>query len=268
MIIIGEKINGAIPRVGEAIAARDSAFIADLAQVQAEAGSDYLDICAGTAANEEQDALVWLIDVVQQAVETPLCLDSPNPHIIKELLPFVSRPGIVNSVSGEGDKPELVFPLLKENPEWKLVVLTCDDDGIPEKAEDKLAIGSHLIDEAATYGIAQDRLFIDPLVLSVSAVGDAMLQFMRAIQMLHERHSGVHFTSGLSNISYGMPARALINRSFLSLALSVGMDSAIMDPLNTPLVETLYATEVLLDQDRLCRRYNKAFRVGRIGAKK
>jgi 5-methyltetrahydrofolate--homocysteine methyltransferase len=268
MIIIGEKINGAIPGTGKAIADRNEQYIKDLAVRQTKAGADYLDLCAGTSPEMEYDALVWLLDIIQESVETPICIDSPNPEMLLRVLPRIQKPGIINSVSEEGSKCELIYPFLRDNPGWKIIALTCDNSGIPSDAEIKAEIARRLIDKAANYGIDPERLYIDPLVLSVSALGDAMLQFMRAIGLIKSRYPTVHYTSGLSNISFGMPARSLINRNFLTLALSAGMDSAILDPLNTSLMETLLAAEVLLDKDKHCRNYNRAYRAGRIGAKK
>lgn len=164
MLVIGEKINGAIPSVGEAIAKRDEAFIRNLARRQTDAGADYLDVCAGTNPDDELDALVWLIDIVQDESDKPLCVDSPDAKMIEKVLPRVKQNGLINSVSGEGDKCGIIYPLLK-GTDWKVIALTCDNNGIPETADKKVAIAKGLIEEAAHYDIAPDRIFIDPLVL-------------------------------------------------------------------------------------------------------
>jgi 5-methyltetrahydrofolate--homocysteine methyltransferase len=268
VIIIGEKLNGAIPAVAEAIRNRDIEKIKSLALAQEQAGADYLDVCAGTESALEYDALVWLIDVIQSSSQLPICIDSPNPDMLLKIIPSIKNPGIINSISGEGKKCELLFPFLKEKPGWKVIALTCDDAGIPSDAGRKTENALLLIEKAKDYDIAPDRIFIDPLVLAVSAIGDSMLQFMEAIQNIKAKYPTVHFTSGLSNISYAMPARGLINRNFLALAMSAGMDSAIMDPTNKIMMENVYAVEVLLGKDRLCREYNKAYRSGIIGTKK
>ena len=267
MIVIGEKLNGAIPSVGKAIAARDEEFVRDLVRRQVNAGVDYLDACAGTTAEEEQDALSWLIDIIQDETDTPICVDSPNARIIEQVLPQVKRCGLINSVSGEGDKCEVIYPLIKAT-EWKVVALTCDNDGIPETAEKKVAIAKDLIEKAADYDIAPDRIFIDPLVLALSAVNDCMLSFMDSVKMIKECYPTVNTVSGLSNISYGMPYRKIVNMNFLTLALSAGMDAAIIDPENRDMIATMYAVEALLNRDKHCRKYNKAFRQGKFGPAK
>lgn len=268
LILIGEKINGAIPAVAAAIKDKNADIIRNLAIMQTDAGADYLDICAGTEPQLEYDTLKWLLDVVQSVTELPLCIDSPNPEMLLKVIPLVNKPGIINSVSGEGNKCETIYPFLKENPEWKVIALTCDDNGIPVEAEKKIEIARRLIKKASEYDITSDRIFIDPLVLALTAVNDATVQFMNTIRNIKAEYPSVRFTSGLSNISYGMPARGLINRTFMTLALSAGMDSAIIDPLSKPIMETLYATEALLGKDRLCRNFNKAYRAGKIGTKK
>lgn len=264
MIIIGEKINGAIPVVGQAIARRDAAFIRNLALRQTEAEADYLDVCAGGAPDLERNALAWLLEIVQDATDVPICLDSPNPEALRDMLPLVKRPGIINSVSGEGNKCNVLCPLAAESG-WKIIALTCDDDGVSADAEHKAAIGLHLIEKAEAYGIAPDRIFIDPLVLSLSVVGEALLSFTQTLRQIRENYPTVHFTSGLSNISFGMPKRKLINQNFLAFALEAGMDSAIMDPTDKVMRAEIFAAEAILGRDKFCRAYNRAYRRGALG---
>ena len=268
MIIIGEKLNGAIPSVAEAIVKKDAGAIKALAIAQTDAGADYLDVCAGTEPDKEYETLVWMLEIVQAASDLPICIDSPDQDMLKRVLPAIGKPGIINSVSGEGSKCDVLYPLLRDNAGWQVVALTCDDSGIPSDAAKKAEIAFRLISKAGEYGISPGRIFIDPLVLSLSAVNDSMLSFMEAIRQIKAQHPAVKFTSGLSNISYGMPARKLINQGFLTLAISAGMDSAIMDPMNRGMMETVLAAEALLGKDKYCRKYNKAYREGRLGSKK
>lgn len=268
MIIIGEKINGAIPSVAAAIANRDEAWIIDLVQRQEAAGADYLDVCAGTVPELEYEALCWLIDVVQSVAKKPICIDSPDPHMLLKVFPKLEKPGLINSISMEGDKCDVLLPLLKENPEWGVVALCCDPKGIAEKAEDKSALAFQLIEKAAEYGITPDRIHVDPLVLALSAVDNSALEFCKAIKMIKEKYPTVNITAALSNISFGMPARKVVNISFLVMAMEAGLDSMIADPLNKDSMGVMYATDALLQKDGYCRRYNKAYRKGIFGVKK
>ncbi len=264
MIIIGEKINGAIPSVARAIEARDGAFIQSLAERQSEAGADFLDVCASAAPEREVETLSWLIALVQEACDTPLCIDSPNPRAIEAVLGLAKRPGLVNSVSCEGDKLDVLLPLIAET-EWRCVALLCDNGGIPAGAEKRLEIAETIMERAAAFGIAPERLYIDPLVLALAADGSAMAAFTECCRALRARWPGVHITSGLSNISFGLPMRKAVNQAFLTLAMGAGMDSAILDPLNRELTAAVLVTDALLGNDRHCRAFTNAFRKGRIG---
>ncbi len=265
MIIIGEKINGAIPKTAEAIRSRDEAYIQNLVRIQESSGADYLDVCAGTSPEKEYDALCWLIDTVQSVASRPLCIDSPNPKILESVLPRVRQPGIINSISGEGDKCAVLLPLLNEHPEWHVVALCCDSGGIPAKAEEKERIALKLIDAAESNGVSPERIYIDPLVLALSAVNDAALEFCKAAGSIKAACHSVKIAAALSNVSFGMPVRSLVNKNFLTMAMTAGLDAVIMDPTNRELAGTIYAVDALLGRDRLCRKYNNAYRAGKIG---
>jgi 5-methyltetrahydrofolate--homocysteine methyltransferase len=270
LIIIGEKINGAIPVVKKAIEEKDDEFIRDRAIKQAEAGADFIDVCASTAPEKEVETLKWLIGIVQDAVETPICIDSPNPFFIKEVFPLIKKPGLINSVNLENiegsdqDKCDVIFPLIKDN-DWQVIALTCDSvNGTPRDVETRVAISKNIIEKAKAYGITPDRIHIDPLVMALSTDNNSLLNFVQTMKEVKAEYPDVKFTSGLSNISFGMPSRKIINQNFMTLAIYEGMDSAIMDPLNKEIMGAIFATEALLGRDRHTRKYNTAVRKGRI----
>lgn len=271
MIIIGEKINGAIPPVKKAIEERNAEFIRNRAIKQAEAGADYIDICASTAPEVEVETLKWLIDIVQEAVDTPICIDSPNPLFLKEVLPFINKPGLINSVNLEmvdgtdQDKCDILFPLMQGN-DWQVIALTCDSEhGTPQDVPTRVEITKGMVEKAAKYGITPDRIHIDPLVMALSTDNNSLLNFIESIKEIKAIYPTIKITSGLSNISFGMPARKLINQNFMTLSIYAGMDSAIMDPLNKDIMNSIYSSEALLAKDRHCRKYSTAFRKGKIG---
>nr|WP_320024815.1 methyltetrahydrofolate cobalamin methyltransferase [uncultured Acetobacterium sp.] len=264
MIIIGEKINGTIPVVKEAIEKRDAEFIADRAIKQAEAGADFIDVCASTAPELEIEALKWLIEIVQDATDTPLCIDSPNPRVIEAVFKYVNKPGLINSISEEGDKCEVLLPLMEGNA-WEVVGLTCDNKGIPCDVQTKVDITKIMVDKAAKYGVTPDRIHIDPCVMALSTENNSLLNFTTEISEIRALYPTIHITSGLSNISFGLPARALMNKTFMALAIRAGMDSAVMDPLNRDMMGTIFAAYALLGKDKHCRKYSKAYRQGKIG---
>ena len=171
MIIIGEKINGAIPSIKEAIANRDEALIRERVQVQLPAKPDFLDCAPATEPALEYDAMKWLIGIMEEETDTPLCLDSPDPLLLKRLLEegATQRPGCINSVNEEGTKCETLFPIIA-GTDWNVIGLTCDQDGIPLDPEKKIEIAKRIIDKADKFGVALGNLHIDPCVMSLSTV--------------------------------------------------------------------------------------------------
>ncbi|ACL18607.1 5-methyltetrahydrofolate--homocysteine methyltransferase [Desulfitobacterium sp. LBE] len=264
MIIIGEKINGTIPNVKQAIETKNEGFIHDLAMKQGQAGAAYIDVCAGTAPELEAETLAWLIDIVQQATDTPIAIDSPNPKAIEAVFNCVKHPGLINSVSLEGDKCDVIFPLIKGTP-WQTVALTCDNAGIPKDVQSRVKIAGAIVEKAQAYAITPDKIHIDPLVTALSADNQSLLNFAAAARKVKELYPDIKVTSGLSNISFGMPLRKIMNQNFLALAMFAGMNSAILDPLNRDIIATILAVEALLGQDRHCRNYANAYRQNKIG---
>jgi 5-methyltetrahydrofolate corrinoid/iron sulfur protein methyltransferase len=266
MIIIGEKINGFIPKTLAAIEAQDETYIKEIAKGQVEGGADFLDICAGTAPDLERETLEWLIGLTQETVDTPLCIDSTNPELIVEMMQLAKKPGIVNSVSLELGKCETIFPVIA-GTDWSVVALTCDNSGIPDDPKVKYDIAVKIINLAAEYGISHDHIFIDPLVTTLATKEDSLINFTEAIRLIKADYPDIHFTSGLSNISFGMPYRKAINMQFLAFSMAAGMDSAIMDPMSADMQATLHASNALLGNDEYCMDYLEAYRAGLFGVK-
>jgi len=267
VIIIGEKINGSIPSTAKAIEEKNEESIRNLAIRQTETGADYIDIAAGTSPELERETLRWLISIVQDTVDTPLCIDSSDCRVLLDMIPLVKKPGMLNSVSEEHGKCEILLPAVADS-EWKIVALTCDNNGISTDPGVKFDIAVTMVEKAKKLGISEDRLFIDPLVTTISTNGESLLSFNETLKNIRNRYPEIHIISGLSNISFGMPYRKIINQQFFALAMSAGMDSAIMDPTSEDLRATLFAVEALLGRDRHCRKYLNAFRKGLIGPKK
>ena len=266
MIIIGEKINGAIPSMKKAIAERDAELIKKRAIAQSAAGADFLDCAPSTDADKEYDAMVWLIDLIQEVSETPICIDSPNELLLKRIFEegHVKKPGMINSVDEEGTKCETIFPLIA-GTEWEVVGLTCDQDGIPMDVERKVAIAKSMIDKAVKYGVDLKKFHIDPCVMALSTCATAMENFEQCIMQIHDYAPDVKITGAISNISFDMPVRKIINQNCMSLAIKAGLDSAIMDPCDREMIGTIYAAEALCLRDKSGRKYNRAYRQGKFG---
>ena len=180
MIIIGEKINGSIPSMGKAITARDEEYIRNMAIKQAEAGAHFIDVCASVPPEEEYEVLKWMLEIVQDAVDTPLAIDSPNPEILVQMLPFVKKPGMVNSVSMEGNKTDIIFPAIADT-KWEVVALLCDDSVFPDSREASAGF-DQIMDKAKEYGIDPSRIHIDPLVEMLCTSEDGVNMVLNVIK--------------------------------------------------------------------------------------
>lgn len=264
MKIIGEKINGTRKRVARAIAERDAAYIKELAAKQAEAGSNWLDVNAGTHPDQEPGDLNWLIENIQSVVDTPLCLDSASPAALQVAIKAVDKIPMINSISGEPDRLESILPIVAEHG-CEVIALAMDDKKIPETFNKRMEVIEKVIAATRAAGVADEKVYVDPLAMTIATVNQSAVIACDTIRAAHEKYPQVHFTMGLSNISFGLPARRQINRAFLILAMQAGLDSAILDPLDKELMAAIITTELLLGQDRHCLNYVRASRKGLFG---
>lgn len=263
MIIIGEKLNGSIPSVAEAIAKRDEAFIRQRAIDQTKAGATYLDVCASVPEKDELDTLKWMLEIVQDASDLPICIDSPSPNTCVAAMEYVKKPGMLNSVSMEGKKTEIVLPAIAGTT-WSCVGLLCSK-GIPKSAQERLDVFDALMEECAKYSIAPDRMHIDPLVEMLCTAQNGVNMVIDVIREVKHRCPTVHVTGAASNVSFNLPVRKILNQSFLTLAMAAGMDSAVMDPCNRDMMGLVYATEAMLGKDMFCMNYIGAYRKNLFG---
>lgn len=264
MIIIGEKINGSIPSVAKAIAEKDADFIRNLAKVQSDSGAHFIDVCASTDVSIEVETLKWLIELVQEVTDTPIAVDSPSAQACADALKFCKNPGLVNSVSLEGDKTDIIFPVIADT-KWECAALLCDDTGIPKSAEKRLEVFAGIMEKAKEYKIDPSRLHIDPLVEMLCTSEDGINMIVDVIKKIKKQYPTIHVTGAASNISFNLPVRKLVNQAFVVLAMNAGMDSVILDPLNRDMMGLIFATEALLGMDEYCVEYIGAYREGIFG---
>ena len=264
MIIIGEKINSTLKAIRPAMESRDSAAVAELATKQYEAGATYIDVNAGMFYNDEVEILEWLVKTVQEAVPAPLAIDSPNPLALKAALRVNTNPKpVVNSITDEKERYDAVLPLVKEFGTG-VVALCMDDSGMPETTEDRVKIADRLIGKLTKEGIALDDIHIDPMVRPVGTGSHYGVVAIETIRKVKQLYPEVHITCGLSNISFGIPARKVMNQAFMIAAMAAGMDGAILDPLDKKLMTYLYAGEALLGLDDFCMNFLTKFREGEL----
>ena len=258
MIIIAERINGMFTNVKQAIADKDKKVIQELARKQTEAGATYLDVNVGTAAADQAGALQWLVETIQETCSTPLSLDSQKPSVIEAGLKVINAGNgvILNSTPLNKKTDEEIFDKYMDmadhaGPKACIITLTMDKNGVPQDIDTRVAIAADIISKAMEKGFDTQRLFIDPIILPVK-VPNAQVQpgnilsAMDQIKYLSE--PAPHMTIGLSNLSQGASERSLINRIFLAMAVSHGLDSAIVDVLDEQLMNVLATAEMLMNK--------------------
>lgn len=244
MIYIGERINGLNPKIYKLIQERNKEAIQEIAQKQAVAGANYLDLNVGTAWLRPAEVMVWLVEAVQEVVETPLAIDSRKLEVIEAGLKACRQPALINSTNGEKDKLDRLMPLAAQYKS-AIVGLTMDEQGIPPHAVGRVAIAKRIMDYADNYGIPRERLFIDPVVLPLKFSQTQGPITLEAIRQIAQEKNPPHIVVGLSNISQGAKGRKLLNRTFLAMAICCGLDAVIADVLDTSLKEAAKAAEIV-----------------------
>jgi 5-methyltetrahydrofolate--homocysteine methyltransferase len=264
MLIVGERINASRKSIATAIEKQDKAFIVNEAISQFRAGAHFLDVNAGIFVKKEVEYLRWIVATIQEHEEIPLCIDSPNPKAIESALAIHKGRAMVNSISLEQQRFEQMLPLIKEfRP--KVIALCMGNKGMPKTADDRFEIASELIEKLSNSGLAMDDIHIDPLVQPISTGSYFGIEFLSAVERIMREFQGVHTICGLSNISYGLPVRQKINRTFAIMAIAKGIDSLIIDPLDKEMVQNITIAQTLAGNDEDCLRFLEVYRSGKFG---
>jgi 5-methyltetrahydrofolate--homocysteine methyltransferase len=261
MLVVGERINSTRKRVQPAIENKDVAAITEEATMQTKAGAHYLDCNAATVGvDREPEYLTWLVQTVQSVTDgTPCAIDSPNSKAVQAALNVHKGVPMINSISAEKAKFDALLPLARD-AKAKVVALVMDDEGIPKTAKGRITIGRRLVDGMVKAGIEPDNIYLDSLVYPVGAEANAGTAVLETIQTLRKSYPGIHFICGLSNVSYGLPNRKLLNQAFMVLTMGAGLDAVIVDPTDKKLMSLVYAAEALLGRDEFCANYIQASR--------
>lgn len=267
MLIIGENLNASIKSVAAAVASRNSEFVVKLAKAQDEAGADYIDVMSGASQSDRQQAkadMEWLVDTVMEATGKPLALDSDDAEILKIALNRYKREEcIINSVTAEPERLEAVAPLAAERKAW-LVALAMGKGGIPKKVEERLAACDVIMNYLTKLGMKPEQVLFDPLVLPMAVDVTQGMVTLKTLEGIKSRFPGARTVMGLSNISFGLPVRKLVNRSFLLMAAYAGLDTVILNPLDAKIMSVVKAADLITGKDAFCRKYTTAHRRGAI----
>lgn len=259
MIFIGEKINGTRKLIQQAIIDGNREYIEQVAKEQADAGADYLDINAGTSPDREEEDMLWLIEIVQNVTDLPICIDSSSERVLSSAIKKVNKTPMVNSINRDPKRLESFLPIIKDKG-CSVIALAMDDSksGMPKSIDEKKDNINEIFKATREYQIPDENVFVDPLIMAVSTDNKAALMVLEVIKWIRETYPKAHITGGFSNVSFGLPNRSLLNRTFLTLAMAFGADAAVIDPSNIAIIESMKATDVLLGNDRFCRNYTKA----------
>jgi len=267
MLIIGENINATNRSVAEAIARRDEAFLVNLAKAQTLAGADFIDVNAGSGNGSLQEATAairWLVGIIQVAVEQPLAIDSDSPEVIRTALQeYHGERLIINSVTAEPARLESIGPLVAERQAW-VIALAMGIEGIPDRVEKRLSACERIMAYLTGLGVKSEQVLFDPLVLPIAVDTRQGLVTLKTIEQIKSRYPDAKVVMGLSNISYGLPARKVVNRAFLLMAAYAGLDAVIVDPLDSKAMSLIKVADMLVGKDPSCRAYLKAHRKGNI----
>ncbi|MBN1572151.1 MAG: dihydropteroate synthase [Deltaproteobacteria bacterium] len=260
MIIVAERINATRKSIRQALENKDEALIAKEAKDQFEAGADFIDLNAGANLETEVQDLHWMVDIVESVVEDArISLDSSSSEVILKSVNKVKNTPMINSVSLESKKFEEMRPAI-EARESDIIALSLDDRGLPKNSAQAFDNAERIVEALEKLGVKRERIFVDPLLEAISVDNNNGLKALDTIRKIHENIEGVNIICGLSNISYGLPERYLVNRTFLAVAISHGLNAAIADPLDQRLMTTAVVAEMLVGKDRHSRKYLTKFR--------
>jgi 5-methyltetrahydrofolate--homocysteine methyltransferase len=260
MIIVAERINATRTSIREALEKKDEALIAEEAKAQFEAGADFLDLNAGANLETEIQDLHWMVDIVEGAVEDArITIDSSSSETILKTINKVKNPPMINSISLEKEKFEAMKPAV-EARESDIIALCLDDDGLPKTSDKAFDNAVRIVEALEKLGVKRERIFVDPLVEAIGVDNSNGLRALDTMRKIHENIEGINIICGLSNISFGLPERYLINRTFLAVAMSHGLNAAIADPLDKKLMTAAVVAEMLVGKDKHSRKYLTKFR--------
>ena len=273
MKIIGERINSTRLEIKKALDENNINFLLEEAKSQVASGADYIDVNCAAAMEEEADKLKEIITVIREELDCGISIDTPDTELTKTILGSmdIGKP-FINSITAETDKIK-ELPVILNQKDSYVITLAMDDNGMPDDLEDRLRVSESIISYAKDNNIDLNNIYIDLLVKPVSTEPKQASYFLEAVKALSDK--GINTIGGLSNVSFGLPKRALLNAVFIKLVIDAGISGLIIDPTEAltskvlskeelPKEQFVLTKEVLLGQDDYASNYIKAFREGRL----
>lgn len=256
--VIGERINPTgKKKLKEALRNHHIDYILNEAISQQESGADILDVNVGLPEIDEKQTMIHAIQEIQSIVHLPLQIDSTRKDVIEAAARIYNGKPMINSVNGKEKVMQEILPIVKKYGAC-VIGLTLDDEGIPMKAEERVKIAEKIIDTAQKYGIPKEDIIIDCLVLTASAQQAEVVETIKAVKMVKERFN-VKTSLGVSNVSFGLPNRNILNQTFLAMGLTQGLDAPIVNPGDQGIMDTIHAFKVLVNQDKEAKEYLQGY---------
>ncbi len=260
MFIIGELINGMYQVIGKAIKEKNKAVIQKCALDQIAAGADSLDVNCGPGSKNPTADIQWLVEVIQEVTDKTLVLDSSKPQVIAAGLKVMRNKAMINSTTADPQKLAILIPLANQY-NAKLIGLAIDAKGIPQNKDQRLELAATIVAACSESGFPIEQLYLDPIVLPVNVGQPQMkdiLETIRDFKIISEPQPKT--IVGLSNVSQGSCVRSLINRTFLVMAVTYGLDAAILDPKDKELMDAMITAELILNKQIYCDSYLEAYK--------
>lgn len=259
MILIAERINAGFKDIRQAIVNKDGSVIKQWAQKQAEAKADYLDVNIGTASNKPED-LCWMIEMVQEQVDTAISIDNNKPAMLKEAVTVCKKPPLINSTTAAEDKLDELLPIVAEH-KASIIGLAMDEEGTPKTTDKRIENAGKILAKIMEYDIPPDRLFLDPIMMPLKHMQDQGKEILKAAgQFQLFSDPPCHIVCGLSNASISTTHKKLINRVFVAMLIANGLDAVILDIMDEELINTILTADLIMDKSIYADSYIEAFR--------
>ena len=259
MIFIGERINAGFKDIRAAIENKDGDVIKEWAVKQTKAGANYLDVNMGTASNKAED-FCWMIECVQEVVDTPISIDNNKPALIKEAIPVCKKPPLINSLTAEESKLDDMLPAIKE-AEASFIGLVMDETGSPKDANKRVENAGRIVAKIMEYDIDPEKLFLDPIIMPLKYMQEQAVEIMSAASQFRLfTDPPCHIVGGLSNVANGTKHKKLINRIFATMLVASGLDAVICDVTDEELVNSVLTAELVMNKSIYADSYIEAFR--------
>jgi 5-methyltetrahydrofolate corrinoid/iron sulfur protein methyltransferase len=259
MIFIGERINAGFKDIKQAIIDKNGDAIKEWARKQADAKATYIDVNLGTASNKPED-LCWMIETVQEEVDTPISIDNNKPMMLKEAVKVCKKPPLINSTTAVEEKMNELFPIAADVGA-SIIGLVMDESGSPATADKRVENAGKLIEKAMEYGLSPDQIFLDPIVMPLNCMQQQCIEILKATSQFQLfSDPPCHIVCGLTNISTGAKYTNLINRVYIAMLIAHGLDSAILNVMDHELVDTILTAELIMNRTIYADSYIEAWR--------